>query len=219
MKIKPAYIIVGIVIVVVAVFALPRLFAEAPGSRSTSGSEITETITVTDTDAEATFNVVLIEGADAEHESSHMFEALAGIVGVGQATLDTETLELTVAYDSSAVGDSIIREQLVTAGYIVPSVADATPAEVSEDGSVQRIAVTDDGIQFDPYLIRAEAGIPLEIDFGPAQECRVSVSIPDAGIETQDLSQGAVVAVAALEPGQYDIICSGGGVDGSIIVE
>lgn len=217
-KIKPAYIILGVIVVIVGAFALPRLFASQPGMTSSDGDVITTTIAAVDTNASAVYSVTLLEGVDAEHEFDHMLEAVQGIPGVGEVSLDTVALELTVHYDNTVMGDSIIRDQLLAAGYVVPSIADATPTEVAEDGSVQRIAIADDGVQFNPWFIRATAGVPVELDFDPGKECRVSISFPDLGIE-QDISQGGVVALPALEPGEYNIICSGGGVDGTIVVE
>jgi copper chaperone CopZ len=219
MKIKPAYIIFGVIAALIAVLALPRLFATQPGATSNEGSVIKTAVTAADTNADVTYQLALLEGSDAEHESSHVFEAIQGLQGVGEVEFDTNALTLKVNYDDAVIGDSIIYEALLASGYLVPTSADATPAELAEDGSVQRISIFDDGIQFDPYLIGAAAGVPLEIEFSPGQECRVSVSFPDLGIGAQDISQGGVVALPAMEPGEYAIICSGGGLDGKIFVE
>ena len=83
---------------------------------------------------------------------------------------------------------------------------------------MQRVAVADTGMQFDPYLIRATAGVPIEFDFAPGQECRVIVKFPELGVE-QDISQGGVVALPALDPGEYQIACGGDGNEGTLIVE
>jgi hypothetical protein len=218
MKIKPAYVILGIVVVILAVLVLPRLFASQPGMASIEGDVISETIAEIDTNATAVYQVTLLEGSDAEHESEHMFEALAGVQGVGTASLDMETLELTVAYDEEAVGDSFIREQLLLTGYLVPSLDDATSTEVAEDGSVQRIDVADTGVQFDPFLISATAGIPIEFHFDPGQECRTVVKFPELGVQ-EDISQGGVVVLPALDPGEYMIACGGDGMEGTLVVE
>lgn len=216
-RIKPAHLVLALIAIVFAVFALPQILADQPGARSTSGTEISETIGVTETNAVASFPLQLLEGAGAEHEADHIFEALAGLPGVGTATLDTVSLELAVEFDSATIAEEPIRQRLLEAGYVTPTVADAAPMLLAEDGSVQRIAVADEG-GFDPFLIRAAAGIPIEIDFAPGTECRTSVKFPGLNVE-QDISKGGTVALPALEPGNYTIACSQDGNEGTLIVE
>jgi len=217
-RIKPPHIVIAVVLIVVGAFIIPQVIADQPGARSSDGSTITETIGVVETNATAVFPVSLTEGSGAEHESSHMFEALAGLPGVGKATLDTETLELAVSYNDTQISDGPIRARLLESGYVQPTLEDATPTELAADGSAQHISVTDDGTGFSPYLIRATAGVPITIEFGPGTECRVGVKFPDLGIE-QDISQGGLVELPALESGEYQIACSGDGHEGTLIVE
>ena len=218
MKIKPNHIVIAVVAIIIAAFALPQILADAPGARSVQDNVITETIGVVETNATAVFAINLLEGGDAEHESTHVFEALLGVPGVGKASLNTDTLELTVAYDAAGMDEIYIRERLVEAGYITPTVEDATPMELSDDGSVQTMVISDDGTHFDPYLISAKSGIPIEFEFLPGQECRHTVKFPQLGI-VQDISQGGTVVLGALEPGDYQIACSGDGNEGSLVVE
>ncbi len=217
-RIKPPHIIVAIVLVVFAVLLVPQVLTDQPGARSVKGNVITETIGVVETNATTVYQVKLVEGLDPEHESQHMFEALAGLPGIGKASLDTQSLELTVAYDDAVIDDAPIRERLMDAGYIVPTRDDATPTELAKDGSVQRISITDDGVQFDPNLILARAGVPIEMEFSPGQECRVVVKFPQIGIE-QNIAQGGTVTLPALEPGEYEITCGEDGHEGTVIVE
>lgn len=217
-QIKPAYIVIAIVLIAVAVFAIPQILSDQPGARSVSDNVVTETIGVVETNATIVYQVTLVEGSDAEHESDHMFEALAGLPGVGKASLDTQSLEITVAYDDAVIGEAPIRERLVDGGYIMPTLDDAAPTEVAEDGSVQRISINDDGMYFDPNLILAKAGIPIEMEFAPGQDCRVVVKFPQIGIE-QDIAEGGTVNLPALEQGEYEITCSGDGHEGILIVE
>lgn len=216
-RIKPAHLVLALIAIVFAIFALPQILADQPGARSTSGTQITQTIGVVETNATASFTLQLLEGAGAEHEADHIFECLADLPGVGDATLDTQSLALTVDFDSAAIAEEPIRQRLLEAGYVAPSVADSTPTELAEDGSVQRIAVADDG-GFVPWLIRAKAGVPIEFDFAPGTECRVAVKFPELGVE-QDISQGGTVALPALDPGSYTIACSQDGNEGTLIVE
>ena len=218
MKIKPQHIVIGVALVAILAFLLPQVLANQPGARSEQDGVITETINVTEAHEESCFTVTLIEGAGAEHESIHIFEALAGLPGVGDASFDTQTLELVVAYDARVIDGLPIRERLVNSGYLVPTAADATAAELSEDGTMQSIQVSDDGVGFDPFLIRLAAGIPTEITFTPGQECRTVVKFPALGIQ-QDIALGGVVNLPAMEPGEYPILCSGDGNEGTLIVE
>ncbi|MDA3935743.1 MAG: cupredoxin domain-containing protein [Actinomycetota bacterium] len=217
-RIKPPHIILAVVVIVVAAFSLPQIFTEQVGTLSVQGNTVTKTLGSGDTNATAVFQVRLLEGSDPEHESEHIFGSISGLPGLGDAVLDVDTLELTVNYDDTAIGDLSVRDMLVSAGYLVPTADDATSTEMSEDGTVQRIAISDDGVQFDPYLIRAEAGIPIELEFAPGQECRVAVKLPQLGIE-QNIAQGGTVSLGAVEAGEYDILCSGDGYEGTLIVE
>ena len=217
-KIKPAHLIIAFMLIAFALFVLPQVLRDQPGARKTSGTLVTETIGLTETNSSADYTLRLLEGSDAEHEADHIFESLTGLPGVGKATFDTATLVLTVEFDTSAIDERAVGDRLMGSGYLVPTAADATPTELAPEGDVQRIAIADDGNGFQPWLIRATAGVPIEMDFAPGTECRVQVKFSDLGIE-QDISQGGVVALPALEPGSYQISCGGDGNEGTLIVE
>jgi hypothetical protein len=214
---KQLLFVTGIALVALAFFVTQSMTKEAPGSVVRTGDVITRVMTAAEPDASAEFPIRLLEGDDAAHESAHIFEAIGGIQGIRTASLDIGQLVLTIAYDSSMLSEGIIRSALVSSGYIPLAPADATPMELSEDGLTQRIEVVDEG-GFKPAFIRAKAGVPAEIVFGPGTECRVTVKFPQLGI-TEDISQGATVSLPAMQPGTYDILCSGDGDEGSIIVE
>jgi hypothetical protein len=217
-RIKPAYIVIAVVVLVAVGFVVANMVAEQPGERVVDEGTVTETIAVVETNSTAVFEVRLLEGADAEHESEHMFESLAELPGIGEASLDTQSLQFTVAYDDAAIDEDTIRTRLMDAGYLVPTRDDATPTELSTDGTLQTIAIEDNGARFEPYLILASAGVPIEIQFSPGSECRTTVKFPQVGV-VQDISQGGTVALPALEPGQYQITCSGDAHEGAILVE
>jgi hypothetical protein len=217
-RIKPAYIIAAAVLIVAVGFIIVQSSTKNPGARSVEDDSVTVTIGAVETNATLFYQIKLLEGSDPEHEVQHVFETLADLPGVGDVSLDMQTLELAVTYDDAVIADPPIRERLLEAGYLVPSAEDAVPTEVAEDGSVQRIAVADDGTQFDPYLIRATPGVPIEIEFSPGTECRTVVKFPQIGVE-QDISQGGTVALPALEPGEYQIACGGDAHEGALIVE
>lgn len=214
---KQVLALTALAVVAIAFFVTQAFTRGAPGSVAREGAVITRVMTAAETDASADYTVRLLEGSDADHESTHMFQAIDGIQGIGTASLDVDDLVLTVNYDSSVVTADIIRSALAASGYVARTTADAIPMELSEDGTVQRIEIIDDH-GFKPSFIKAAAGVPAEITFGPGTECRVVVKFPDLGI-VEDISQGGVVSLPALEPGTYPILCGGDGDEGSIIVE
>lgn len=216
-KPHPRVIIVLVLAAIVALVVLPMLLTEQPGTVKSSGGVISKKLAAIDTDAEATYRIRLLEGGDAAHEASHIFEALAGLPGLGSVALDTASLDLKVSYASGQTDDEPFRARLLAAGYLVPTAEDAAPAKLDASGGVQRIAVSDDH-GFQPAYIRAKAGVPLEIEFGPGTECRTSVRFPELEI-TADISKGGVVKLPAMEPGTYTIACSGDAPEGAIIVE
>ncbi len=214
-RMNPTYVVVIAAVAVVAAVALPKMFGDRVGARSQDGDRITETIALVDADALTTMDVQLLEG-DADHEADHIFGALYALEGVREATLDTAALELEVAFDSDVVDEGDIRARLIEVGYVTPTVEDATAMTVDEGEGVQRIRIEDVG-RFDPFLITAEPGLPIEIDFAPGTECRTRVSFPEIGVEA-DISRGAVVELPALEPGSYAILCGDGGYEAGIVV-
>lgn len=167
-------------------------------------------------DKTASFRVILKEG-DPEHESAHVFESLAGVPGLATATLLTASAELQVGFDSKAVGEKDIRAALVRAGYVTATADDAVPLEVAVNGKLQSIALADDH-GFKPNLLRAKRGIPIELRFMPGTECRVAVSLPALG-KTLDISKGAKMRLPGLDPGAYEILCSGNATEATILVD
>jgi hypothetical protein len=54
--------------------------------------------------------------------------------------------------------------------------------------------------------------------FGPGTECRTTVALPALGASAV-IMDGGTIELAALEPGTYEIMCSGGGNEGVLIVQ
>lgn len=214
---NPRVIILLVLAGVLAFVVLPILLTDQPGTVATGGDIVSKTFSGVSVDSEAVYDVQLLEGSDAAHESTHMFDALDGLEGVSAAALDTKSLKLAVSYSSATTTEGPIRARLLAAGYLRPTADEAEPAVLDAGGKVQRIAVVDDH-GFSPAYIRARAGIPLEIEFGPGTECRVTVVFPELKI-TSDISKGGVVKLPALEPGTYTIACGGNAPEGAIIVE
>lgn len=85
------------------------------------------------------------------------------------------------------------------------------------DGSVQRITVDPASGVYDPNVIVAKAGVPLEVTFKPGSGCLAAVSFPTFSIR-QDIQSGAVVKLPALKAGEYPFSCGMKMVFGKIVV-
>lgn len=210
--------IAAVLIVGVAFVITNAQSANAPGTTKTEGTKITYIISEAEAKSTTEIPVRLLEGSDAAHESAHIFESVAGVQGAASATLDTETLVLTVAYDPALLDPAEVQRTLAAVGYTQPTAADATPAEVSADGTAQSIAIADDGTGLVPNIISAKAGLPLTMTFGPGSECRTTIVLPALNASA-DIMNGGAIELASLEPGTYEILCSGGGNEGMLIVQ
>ncbi|MBE0417678.1 MAG: cupredoxin domain-containing protein [Coriobacteriia bacterium] len=86
------------------------------------------------------------------------------------------------------------------------------------EGDVQRISV-DASAGYAPNLIRATAGVPLEITFSQGSGCMAQVMSRDLGF-FEDLTTGAkTIKLPALEAGEYGFSCGMEMVFGTIVVE
>jgi Cu+-exporting ATPase len=99
-----------------------------------------------------------------------------------------------------------------------------TPADAPEgaavvDGAVQRVSVDVSKGYFDPTVIRASAGLPIEITFSEGFGCLAEVRFDDFDIREDLTRGGAVVKLPALETGEYGFACGMDMVFGSIVVE
>jgi hypothetical protein len=89
--------------------------------------------------------------------------------------------------------------------------------EATVHDSVQRITVDPATGIFVPNVIVARAGTPLQIAFKPGSGCLGSVMFKDFGI-TQEISQGGIVELPALKPGEYSFSCGMRMVFGKVVV-
>ena len=86
------------------------------------------------------------------------------------------------------------------------------------DGDVQRISV-DASAGYNPNVIRAKAGVPLEITFSEGFGCMAEVISADLGF-AEDLTTGPkTVSIPALGAGEYGFSCGMEMVFGTIVVE
>lgn len=96
--------------------------------------------------------------------------------------------------------------------------AGAPEGTAAVEGPVQRIAVDVSRGYFDPTIINAKAGVPLEIAFGQGQGCLARVEFPDLGVDRDLTSGGATVSLPALKPGEYVFSCGMQMVYGKLVV-
>lgn len=98
--------------------------------------------------------------------------------------------------------------------------ASSEPIEgfTADAGGVQVIEVdVSDG--FAPNVIRAKAGVPMEVTFGQGSGCMAEVMSQELGF-FEDLQGGPrTIAIPALEAGEYGFSCGMEMVFGAIIVE
>jgi len=97
-----------------------------------------------------------------------------------------------------------------------PEVEAATTVE----GDVQTIAVDTSSGSFNPSVIKAKAGVPIEIAFSQAPGgCMSGVFFPDFNINEDLTAGGKTISVPALEPGEYQFFCQMQMVSAKIVVE
>lgn len=216
MKFRPWHLLALPALAILAMTALATGGGQ-PGSVATDGDVITKTVSRDEPSATAVFEITLLEGGDAAHESTHIFQSLE-LPGIATLALDTQALTLTVAYDGAAITEAQMRQELVRTGYLARTVADAVAAQLAADGASQSIHLVP-GDVLDPSFVRAVAGIPLTITFSPGQGHLATVSIPSLGI-TQDITaDGSAITVPQPVAGTYELMCAEGYADATLVVE
>lgn len=90
----------------------------------------------------------------------------------------------------------------------------------SVEGGVQTLAIDTSTGSFNPNVVKAKAGIPIELTFSQAPGgCMSGVIFPDFDID-EDLTAGAkTVKLPALDPGEYTFFCQMQMVTGTLVVE
>ncbi len=88
------------------------------------------------------------------------------------------------------------------------------------EGDVQRLTIDTSSGSFNPNVVKAKAGVPLELTFTQAPGgCMSGVVFPDFEID-EDLTGGQkTVKLPALDPGQYTFFCQMQMVTGTLVVE
>lgn len=223
---KHLIIIIAVLVVALGVVVSGVLRSEDPlaniGDRVVKGTTITQVIGDAVPSASVETTVQVRNTADPAAGADEIFSQLTGsIPGAAVAIFDTATMKVTVRYDSAQASPAAVRKPLILGGYAPISAEDVTPATPNADQTKQSITVEDLGgtIGFEPALIYARAGIPLEIVFTGGKECRTSIIFPELGTPLQNIENGATVELGALEAGSYGVQCSQGGLEAIIVVQ
>ena len=216
MRLRPQHVLLGVGLAI-AVVAIITMSGPQPGSVTTKDDTVTQIVNDIEPNATSTFTITLQEGGDAEHESAHIFESLQH-PGVARVTLNTTDLTLSVEYDSTAVSEDALKNQLLQTGYLARSIEDATPTTIATDGLSQTIHLVP-GEALTPSFVRAKAGVPLTITFSPGSAHLASVSIPALGIEQDISAEGAAIRIETPAPGEYALVCAEGYQDATLVVE
>jgi len=96
----------------------------------------------------------------------------------------------------------------------------AVEAATTVESDVQRIAVDTSAGSFNPNVIKAKAGVPIEIAFSQAPGgCLSGVFFPDFNINEDLTAGGKTVQLPALEKGEYQFFCQMQMVSAKIVVE
>jgi len=216
-KLRPWHLLVAFTLAAIAMTALVTGGTQ-PGSIASEGDLMTMTVSRVEPNATAVFDITLLEGGDAAHESSHIFDSLETVPGVASLTFDTKALTLSVAYDASVISEESLRRQLAASGYVKRSLADAAETQPTADGTGRTIHLVA-GSALEPSFFKTPAGVPLTITFSPGQGHLATVSIPALGI-TQDISaEGASLTIPAPTAGTYELVCAEGYADATMVVE
>lgn len=88
------------------------------------------------------------------------------------------------------------------------------------EGDVQKLTVDTSAGSFNPNIIKAKAGVPIELTFTQAPGgCLSGVMFPDFQIN-EDLTSGEkTITLPALDAGEYQFFCQMQMVSGTLVVE
>ncbi len=161
------------------------------------------------------------QGAVAQSMPTRKLLAIAGLV----LAAFLSSYNYAVARNADPAGSGLLAaaaaglEQVAGAGCCGgggPAVEGSTVVE----GGVQTIAVDTSTGSFSPNVIRAKAGVPIELAFSQAPGgCLSGVYFPDFNIDEDLTSGGRTVTLPALEKGEYQFFCQMQMVSATIVVE
>jgi len=219
-RIKPGMVMVGVMALAVVGFV-----AAVSGGTATQVAEgkITKDFGAANPCSSASIPVMAKAGVDLASDGKQIVEAFTGADGVGVVSLDVTNATLDVAFCSSSQSEESVRQILLGTGLIdvaaAPAASAPVTATVDAAGALQRARVDTATEAFDPQTVVLAAGIPAEIEFGPAAGCVTEVVISSLGV-TQELGAvPVIVSLPALQPGTYAFACAMGHQTGSLVVQ
>jgi len=114
-RVAPVLVVVLLVAVAFALVSRPTA-----GRKTTADTSVSVVIGNGRGEAKAQYPIALQENGDPSHEADHVFEALQGLDGVAEATLDWSTgaIVLTVSLDQAKISASEIANALAESGYL-----------------------------------------------------------------------------------------------------
>jgi hypothetical protein len=134
-------------------------------------------------------------------------------------------LLVAVAASTAACSGPVTSSPAANPAPVAPAPsASSVPAGAPEgvakvEGGVQRISVDLTKGYYDPSVIHAKAGVPLDISFGPGSGCLGRVLFPDFSVDQDLTNGGAVVKLPAMKAGEYGFSCGMHMVYGKIVVQ
>lgn len=147
----------------------------------------------------------------ATYQSAPGAAGAAGCPGTTGAVVAGDAADPTACGSTGSVGGG------ACCGTGTP--AEAPEGATSVESDIQRIAVDVSKGYFDPTVIRAKAGLPIELTFSEGSGCLAEVMFPDFDVHEDLTSGGAVVTLPALAAGEYGFSCGMQMVFGTLVVE
>lgn len=115
---KPQHVVlIAALALIGAAIAFMSVTNGGVGTVTTTDTGITHIYSKAKADAEVNLPLTLLEGSGVEHESSHVFDSLNGVIGVQKATIMLDGSAIVVAYASSEVSEASVRAAVAAAGY------------------------------------------------------------------------------------------------------
>lgn len=115
-RLTPQMLIIAVVVVILGGAVVMMTSGESPGTTKSTNEYTYKVLTSADADATLTLPITLSE-ADPAHESTHVFEAVAGVAGIRSMKLTYTPAAVEIKYDSAQVDEAAIRSALTAGGY------------------------------------------------------------------------------------------------------
>ncbi len=116
----PKRLIVIVAVLVLTVVVLVNIGGESGqvGVTEVSGGWVSQRISDASAESESEFSLQILCDCPPEVEATKMFDVLRQVPGVAHASLETNTLNMRILYDSALVDEASIAQRLRAAGYL-----------------------------------------------------------------------------------------------------